>query len=385
MSWTKLKEFPTQFVRPSPFKLPDVDICFYTTSYYKSTQYQNVAGIYMYYVGLDSHKNVKQYSFAAGNYFPKANTSIYYREKHSIIFIGGCDGSKRNGSLYKHLMLYNIRSQTFRKLPITETIGGNSAAIITNKHFLHIICGTDNDYHILYNLQSNKSYNIHSFEARGRREHGLIYNNNTNILYMFGGCSNKIDKSFDDFWSLDLNHPNSQKSMLENMQLFVRSYTNYIMDNDKDYKKSKSNQIQKNNKFFRAYNVFFFPKILVEVISEYVGDFIDEIPLSQWRLDKKRKLKVPLSAFGHILYDNRIIITFGGETKNLEWIKDIYFLDLNHKKKGWKKSKLQMDHAGACNALLINDKTVHVLPFNDYRQHYKIDIDQILPKKLINE
>ena len=187
---------------------------------------------------------------------------------------------------------------------------------------------------------------------------------------MFGGCSNKIDKSFDDFWSLDLNHPYSLHSMEENMKLFVQSYTNYIMDN-------------KNGKCFRDYNVFIIPSNMVDVICKFVGEFIDEMHLSQWKMDKKRRLKVPLSAFGHILYDNRIIITFGGETKHLEWIKDIYYLDLTNHKKGWKKSKLQMDRVGACNALIIGD-TVHILPFNDYKQHYKITIYQILPEKLLS-
>ena len=146
----------------------------YTSSYYKSSGYHNAPGIYIYYIGSDSHENITKFSFASGNYFPKGNSTIYYLQKHSIIFIGGFDNSRTNGKFFQHLMLYNIRTQTFRKLMINETVGGNPAAVIIDKHFLHILCGTASDYHI-YNLETNKSYNIHSFEARGRREHAAIY------------------------------------------------------------------------------------------------------------------------------------------------------------------------------------------------------------------
>ena len=47
-----------------------------------------------------------------------------------------------------------------------------------------------------------------------------------------------------------------------------------------------------------------------------------------------------MASDGYCMYDNRIIITFGGHTSNNIAIDDIYYIDL-FGDKGWKKSVIK--------------------------------------------
>jgi len=368
-AWKRLRDFPTQYVRPTAFKNPKLNIVIYTTSYYRSggNSQHSPPGIYYYFIATDSHRCITKFSFAAGNYFPRSNVTIYYKDKNEIIFIGGCDNLKHsdNGKsfYYKHIYFYNINMQMFRKYYIHTEIGGDPAVCITHNNLLHIVCGTENDYHIVYNLASHTSYKVHSFEARGRKQHALIYHEKSHRLLMFGGCSNKIDKWLNDFLYLDLSHPNALYSMQNNVKRVVTAYLYYV-----------HGQI--------ALSIH--PNI-TDIITSYLN--LDEIHLSQWKVDRKKRLKLPLAAFGYVLYDERVIVTFGGETNAGHNVKDIFYLDLCKPGKAWKKSEMELEHFGACNAFLINGKTVHVAPCgpgNDYKQHYSIEIDRILPPKLLS-
>ena len=87
---------------------------------------------------------------------------------------------------------------------------------------------------------------------------------------------------------------------------------------------------------------------------------LDENTLSQWKTNKNRKILFSMYLFDYVLYDKRIIITFGGNTiTNNNQIKNsdkIYYIDLLNKNSIWKESKIKCKKSGRCNAVLVNDK-----------------------------
>eukprot|EP01084_Bolivina_argentea_P288352 494889_1 len=96
----------------------------------------------------------------------------------------------------------------------------------------------------------------------------------------------------------------------------------------------------------------------------------------KWSNEKQLKLPMKMSLFGYILYNDRIIITFGGKTEGRKDINNIYYLNLLTGL--WNESKIKCAHAGSCHALLI-DTIVHIIPRSSYSEHYYIDICYILP------
>ena len=119
---------------------------------------------------------------------------------------------------------------------------------------------------------------------------------------------------------------------------------------------------------------------LNEIILQFLGIYND----SHWELDERRVMKKRLCGFGWVLYDDRIIITFGGWTCDGSFnCENIYYLDLENDNDSWKESKLKCPKPGACNALIRDNKTVHIMPYFSFKDHYCIDIAELLPTDLI--
>ena len=78
-----------------------------------------------------------------------------------------------------------------------------------------------------------------------------------------------------------------------------------------------------------------------------------------------------MRSFGSILYDDRIIITFGGICGISGKMDNIYYLNL-YDNNGWKESKIKCLKSGACHALLLNNNIVHIFPYYDYKDYFSI-------------
>eukprot|EP01084_Bolivina_argentea_P110436 197196_1 len=78
-----------------------------------------------------------------------------------------------------------------------------------------------------------------------------------------------------------------------------------------------------------------------------------------WKKNKKRKMIKDLSRFGYILYDDRIIIIFGGGNDERHW-DEIYYLDLNDDNSSWKRSTVKCPKRGNYDAVLCGDNTVQI-------------------------
>ena len=89
--------------------------------------------------------------------------------------------------------------------------------------------------------------------------------------------------------------------------------------------------------------------------------------------------------FGSVMYKNRVIITFGGRDDSNETIDNIYYLDLLDANSGWKESKLKCPKSSTYNATILDDETVHIVPFYVHQDHYSIPIKRLLPSKLIDQ
>eukprot|EP01084_Bolivina_argentea_P142342 250083_1 len=100
------------------------------------------------------------------------------------------------------------------------------------------------------------------------------------------------------------------------------------------------------------------------------------------------RLSMRLWGFGYVLYDNRIIITFGGATENYHSIDRIYYIDLLRNDK-WKESKLKCPGKGIepCS-LIIDDGIIHIMKQRQMvheKDHFYINISEILPSNLLKE
>ena len=100
----------------------------------------------------------------------------------------------------------------------------------------------------------------------------------------------------------------------------------------------------------------------------------------RWKQNASLMLPLHLRAFGSVLYDDRVIIVFGGEGKS-GYQDSIRYLDLNGFT--WKKSKLKLPQSGKYHAVLMDSGDVHILPFYTNKNHYTINVCKILPKSLI--
>ena len=120
-----------------------------------------------------------------------------------------------------------MKSGVLKQIDFKSQIGTSPKVIFTkNEDNLHIVGGNQNNVHIMYNLSTNVTKNIVTFNEK-RWNHGLLYNKITNTMYMFGGHVYETKEHMNDFLTLNLNKKsnykwmkNTKKSMLRKMGSF---------------------------------------------------------------------------------------------------------------------------------------------------------------------
>eukprot|EP01084_Bolivina_argentea_P212054 360545_1 len=349
-----MNKFPTKSIQRFPFQIPGARKIIYCTRY--EAENVNKCGIFDYDIETEQHKVIKLWKSV--NYYPRWNVSIYNKTEHSIIFVGGVDMTN-NKKKYESIMIYNIETNIMKNIDF-KTIGGNSRIILTNDDkYLHIIGGRVNRMHIRYNLLTNESNTIHSFHDTISyiQAHALLYNPLSNRLMLFGGRTIKTKTYHDGFWILDLNDTISSLSVDQRSLYLVSGYITQLINNT-DYK-------QRNHDMFFAY------------ILMFLGD---DINISVWKFCATKKMPRKMCQFGYILYNNRIIITFGGRTENGS-IDNIYYMDTFDDNSSWKEAAVTIPKRGGYNAVLIDNKTVHLLPFYNHYDHFYVDINKIISLK----
>eukprot|EP01084_Bolivina_argentea_P160999 280300_1 len=297
-------------------------------------------GIFQYDWKTDSHETIKLWS--STNYYPGGMQPIYNCATGEILFVGG-HGMKYNDDAYQLISIYNVKDKTLKQIDFKTKIGMYAQLALTNQNNdLHIIGGDVNDYHIVYNLSTNHAKNVyllrdkkHNYDIHGQ---GIIYHKPTNSIMRFGG--------FAQF---------------------------------------------RNRSRHEAQNVLFDDFLIL--------DLNKNMNKTSWSKTKKRKLPQKIGRFGYLLYDNRVIIIFGGIVDNERGARPsdkIYYIDLSAKEslwsKSWKEIKLKCPVKSHYMAFLANNKIVHLIqgldtwnkPDADTLNHFSIDISQILPHKLLN-
>eukprot|EP01084_Bolivina_argentea_P212056 360548_1 len=348
-----MNKFPTKSIQRLPFQIPGGSQILYSTRY--APENANKCGIFQYDIQTEQHQIIK--SWESLNYYPRWNVSIYNQTEHCIIFVGGVDVTN-NKQKYNSIMIYDIPTKTMQNIDFKIIIGSNARIVLThNDKYLHIIGGSANEMHIRYNLLTNESDTIQSFHNTIPCiiSHGLLYNPLSNRLIIFGG---KVLKTYyDGFWMLDLNDTISSLSNDVRSQYLVSGYMGQLINNT-DYNKRN--------------NDMFFTNIVM-----FLGNDI-----SVWKRYSAKRMHRKMGQFGYVLYNNRIIITFGGRTENGS-VDNIYYIDTFDDNSSWKESAITIPKRGSYNAVLIDNKTVHILPFYEHSDHFYVDITNILPPELL--
>eukprot|EP01083_Nonionella_stella_P217571 781054_1 len=312
-SWKRLQPFPTTYLQTLPTWIAHENVIIYTTDYYNLGNMDN-RGICEYDLAEDEHKIITLWS--SKQLYPCGSAGVYSPMKNQIIFVGGeatGEAFHTTREKYKQIMIYDRTQATFTKLNFETIIGTQPVLALTNNdEHLHIIGGSNNCNHILYNLSTNTSETIHSFGANPAMcGHALIHHKETNTLIMLGGCSDTTGAYYDTFWALNLNN-------------------------------------------------------------------------HSWVNNKKRKLPKKMKGFGYVLYDDRIIITFGGASREGA-VNNIYYIDL-FGDDNWKESKIKCPRGEQCQAVLINNDLVEIVPWiGAHPTHSSIKIAELLPPSLISK
>eukprot|EP01084_Bolivina_argentea_P164646 286226_1 len=348
-TWHSFSNFPEKNVLVLPFIHGDKII--YATNYHRGTNGSaspDTSGIFE----CDMNNAAKHSAITFWNnthYAPYGSSYIVNDTQDSIIFVGG-QNAVRWMLMYQEIAIYHIQTQKLQLFDINITIGNGSKLLLThNDNDLHILGGTDNNFHIIYDLKKNKSIMAYSFEDINESycqifEQGLLYCKQLNAMIMFGGYSRRTKEYLNDFWIVNLN------------------YTKWLIDG---YVK----MTYENKNYFVPLNY---------IILLYLGKYFS----LNWKRIPENKLVQKLCSFGSVLYNDRVIITFGGEIENEVDIDKIYYIDLLSNN-GWKQSKLRLPKPGSCNALIRNKKTIHLTPFVSYADHLCVDISDVLPYSLI--
>ena len=337
--------FPTEKVQPNPFKYNENTIIY--CDRYEEGQSNDDTGIFEYDIETSSNKLIK--TWKSMKYYPRRHCVIFSKKRNLLYCIGGMN-VKEGNQVYEDIMTFNISTKECKIIPIGIKFGHNARIVLTdNDDHLHIIGGnTDegNHKHIKLDLNSMKTIEIHSFAETNPNisEHAVLFNKTKNQIYMFGGISfwdfgNTDWQQYDDFWVCDKK-----------------------WDNDKVLQ------------IIHAWYDYDIPAEIINIILSY-DDY-------HWYKNDAFTLPDKMRVFGYILYDDRIIITFGGDGYFTR-INSVYYLDLNDDE-GWVQSRVKLGKAGYYTALMMNENTIYVLPsFCGETEYYIIKINQILPESLI--
>ena len=96
---------------------------------------------------------------------------------------------------------------------------------------------------------------------------------------------------------------------------------------------------------------------------------------SKFELD----LPCPLAYFGCILYNERVLVLFGGEKSGGTETDDIWCLDLHHLSKGWVHASDGCPVSGRFHAVITSKSgEVHLFKMGT-NQHWRIQMDDLLP------
>eukprot|EP01084_Bolivina_argentea_P059253 108164_1 len=389
-------DFPTSSVQPNPFPFPtdnekaDKIICGYirlivnitidintitnTIKHFYSneqiliysTRYEienpDITGIISYNFQTGEHSPIELWYNST--YFPRWNTLIFNKSKDEIIFVGGANVNKNNKE-YTLIAFYDIKTHNITTTDINYVIGSNSKAVLVDENKLHIVGGQLNSKHILFDLETKRASFIYDFMDTnpGIQEHGLIYDPIRNTLMMFGGYYLTKYKYYDDFWILNLNE---YVSLLPMEKLTSNLVYGYV----------------KNTLMHVMICPFGYDIAINDIIEMYLVNDENKIEYSQWEKVNKYKMPVKLHGFGSVLYDDRVIIMFGGKIEGNHQRDNIYYLDLNSNN-GWKECMLKVPKPGSCNAVLINHKIIHILPYSSYTNHWSIHVKDLLPATLV--
>jgi len=376
--WRPVGEFPTSSVQRLPFQRPsdeDGNKIIYTTRY-EATNPEK-CGIFEYDFVTKENRAIQLWSDCG--YFPRWDVSVYNETEDSIFFVGGAnveDSHRR----YEILMRYDLTKDKMTKVHFPSVIGGNARICLSDDdRYLHVIGGTSNYHHIMYDLRLHRMHYMYSFYQSYPQIQscGLIHSRNTQKIYMFGGRSSfqNIRRSqpqrmcFDDFWCFDLKHNLASLSMKDCSWLLVNGW---IMEEMYDHDKSEEDKIVD----------YQWPIELNDVVLRFLGI---RNTVHIWEKSEKWTLPKRMYQFGSVLYKDRVIITFGGRDETNETIDDIWYLDLLDANSGWKESKLKCPKASTYNAAILDEDTVHIVPFYVHKDHYSIPIKRLLPSKLIDQ
>eukprot|EP01084_Bolivina_argentea_P055267 101332_1 len=226
------KKFPTKNIRPTPFKLTDENKIIYLTYDMINVNY---SGIFEYNIQNDTHKKIASCHNATGH------VAIYNKTKHEIIIVGDNATQKHK----KSIKIFNFENKehcNIKNKGVNIKIGHDAAlALSNNDKMLHIIGGSHNSYHYMYNLTTNQIENQYPFHDTNPKitNHALLYNSKTNLLHMFGGISSDNDVYFDDFWTLNLNK-NNKKQKIKTLQKTSGFSTEWIKNENRKLSKKLS-------------------------------------------------------------------------------------------------------------------------------------------------
>ena len=350
------KEFPTIQAQPTIAKITD-NTMIYCTRY--ELDMDDFTGIFEYDIDKNSSKLIK--TWQSINYFPRFNATIFSHERNTFYSVGGIDVKNDNKDL-DVILSVNLSTMKSQIIATDLAVGRNSRLLLTDdENILHITAGlTDNktQKHIKFDLTTNTATDVHDFSSTNPNlsEHGIVYSKSREKLFMFGGINlhDPIQDSinryngislFDDFWICDIK---PTQKMEEQTKLIISAWY-----------ESKFGII---------------PKEVIDIILSFDG--------YNWYKYDQYKLPAAIRGFGYVIYDDRIIITFGGIGRQ-RYLNDIYYLDLNSKN-GWETSTFQLQVAGMYNALLIDGDTVHLFPFySGHNTYYILKVSHVLPKSLI--
>eukprot|EP01084_Bolivina_argentea_P164799 286463_1 len=283
------------------------------------------SGIYEYNVQNDRCKFV--YRFNLNSYSPTQYSYIYNEISNEILFIGGRNSLNTN-LFYDIIMIYNLNNKTMKQLSFGKKIGTNPKALLVG-HNLHICGGSHNKYHILYNL------------------------NNLNDLNEY-----------------------SDSNCINIKQIYQLPYPNGLMYHGFLYCRSQSTLLLFGGVYYNN---------ITKSLS-YSSDFwIFNLLNNQWNKITHKKLPKEISGFGYILYNDRIIIIFGGKTFSDKCINSIYYLDILSTNSQWIKSSQYCPIKGSYHAILEKDiidnknDCVHLFYCQGNKEHFLININDLLP------
>ena len=405
--WLTKKEF-VPFVQPVPSLFYERTII-YATRYQSDNEQQS--GIFEFDPITSTHSTLKLWtSLDCNNYFPRWHIMVYSPIRETVIIVGG--GNVKNDlKLYDQIVFYKMNNksiiygytkqiekeykytikipskisliilQYYRNSKCTKwtqtelkieddnkfTVGANGKLLLThNDNYLHIMGGTTNDYHLLYDLNTHKIIKIHSFKTQ-IAESGMFYVSKKNCIVVFGGfCyANRVrdnQRFFDDFWCFDLNPKLALLSMDLLPTYTIHGFVREIL-NECKYEIAA--------RFDIAIN---------DIIMKYIDD---DMNYTQWTMINQYKIPIQTHGFGSLLYNDRVIFLFGGKIEGNLDMEDIYYLDLQTMD-GWRKcDNIKMPKPGSCNAIQYDDQWIHILPYSSFTDHFVINIRDLLPDNLI--